>query len=116
MIAASKIAEGLKHHCSPSAAMIETPSIAEILQNQVIAALKSKNLGSEHFRRPQIADLELYVAALERVAAEAEARSEQWQQEAEAGLKRTESLETKVAALEQAAKEGELETDRWREQ
>jgi chromosome segregation ATPase len=56
--------------------MIETPSIAEILQNQIVAALKSKNVASEPFRRPQIADLELYVAALQRIAAEAEARSE----------------------------------------
>ena len=96
--------------------MIETPSIAEILQNQIVAALKSKNVVSEPFRRPLTPDLELYVAALERIAAEAEARSERWRQEAEAALKRAESSETKVAALEQAAKEGEVQTDKWREQ
>ena len=75
--------------------MTETPSIAEILQSQIVAALKSKNLASEAVRRPQIPDLELYVAALERIAAEAEARSDQWRQEAEAGLERAESLKPK---------------------
>jgi chromosome segregation ATPase len=96
--------------------MIETPDIAEILQNQIVAALKSQNVASEPFRRPQSPDFELYVAALERIAAEAEVRSERWRKEAEAELKRAESLETKVAALEQVAKEGEVQTDRWREQ
>jgi predicted nucleic acid-binding Zn-ribbon protein len=37
-------------------------------------------------------------------------------QEAEAELKRAESLETKVAALEQAVKEGEVRSEQWREQ
>ena len=78
--------------------------LAEILQNQLIAALKSRKVASEPFRRPQIPDLDLYMAALEKVAAETEVRSERWRQEAEAELKRAESLETKVAALEQAVR------------
>jgi hypothetical protein len=73
--------------------MIETPDIAEILQNQIVAALKSQNVASEPFRRPQSPDFELYVAALERIAVEAEVRSERWRKEAEAELKRAESLE-----------------------
>ena len=54
--------------------------------------------------------------ALEKIAAEAKVRSERWRKEAEAELKRAESLETKVAALEQAVKEGEVRSEQWREQ
>jgi hypothetical protein len=39
--------------------MIETPDIAEILQNQIVAALKSQNVASEPFRRPQSASDDL---------------------------------------------------------
>ena len=92
------------------------PDIAEILQNQIFAALKSRKVASEPFQRPQIPDFDLYMDALEKIAAEAEVRSERWRQEAEAELKRAESLETKVAALEQAAKEGEVRSEQWREQ
>ena len=90
------------------------PDIAEILQNQIIAALKSR--ASEPFQRRQILDLDLYIAALEKVAAEAEVRSERWRQEAEAELKRAECLEAKVAALEQAVSEREVRSEHWREQ
>jgi len=93
------------------------PDIAEILQNQIVAALESRKVGSGPGQRPQIPDRELYVAALEKkMATDAEVRSEQWRQEAEAQLKRAESLETKVAALEQTANEGEIRSERWREQ
>ena len=92
------------------------PDIAEILQDQIIADIKSRKAASEPFQRPQIADFDMYIAALEKIAAEAEVQSERWRQEAEAELKRAESLEIKVAVLEQAAKEGEVQTDRWREQ
>jgi chromosome segregation ATPase len=116
--------EGSDRHRSPSAAIIETeedgaltrPDIAEILQNQIIAALKSRKVASEPFQRPPIPDFDLYMAALEKIAAEAEVRSERWRQEAEAELKRAESLETKVAALEQAVKQGEVRNEQWREQ
>ena len=119
-----KIAEGSDRHRSSSAAVIETeedgavtcPDIAEILQNQIIAALKSRKAAPDAFQRPQIIDFEIYVAALEKIAAEAEVRSERWRQEAEAKCKRAESLETKVAALEQTIKEGEVRSERWREQ
>jgi chromosome segregation ATPase len=112
------------HNRAPPSAAIETeedgaltcPDIAEILQNQIFAALKSRKVASEPFQRPQIPDFDLYMDALEKIAAEAEVRSERWRQEAEAELKRAESLETKVAALEQAVKEGEVRSEQWREQ
>ena len=91
------------------------PDIAEILQDQIVAAIKSRKVASEPFRRPQIPDHELYVAALEKIATEAEVRSERWRQEAEAELRRAVSLQTKVAALEQAANESEIRSERWRE-
>lgn len=119
-----QIGEGCNRQRSPSAAIIETeedgaltrPDIAEILQNQIVAALKSRKVASEPFQRPQIPNLEVYVAALEKITAEAEIRSERWRQEADVELKRAQSLEAKVAALEQAAKEGEVRSERWREQ
>ena len=85
-------------HRSPSVAIIEIeedgaltcPDIAEILQNQIIAALKSGKVASEPFQRPQIPDFDLYMAALEKIAAEAAVRSERWREEAEAELKRAE--------------------------
>ena len=112
------------HNRVPPSAAIETeedgaltcPDIAEILQNQIFAALKSRKVASEPFQRPQIPDFDLYMDALEKIAAEAEVRSERWRKEAEAELKRAESLETKVAALEQAVKEGEVRSEQWREQ
>jgi len=52
------------------------PDIAEILQNQIITALKSRKVASEPFQRPQIPDFDLYMDALEKIAAEAEVRSE----------------------------------------
>jgi chromosome segregation ATPase len=90
------------------------PDIAEILQNQIIAALKSRKVASDTFQRPQIPGFDLYMVALEKIAAEAEVR--RWCQEAEAQLKRSVSLETKLAALEQAVKEGEVRSEQWREQ
>ena len=109
---------------APPSAAIETeedgaltcPDIAEVLQNQIFAALKSRKVASEPFQRAQIPDFDLYMDALEKIAAEAEVQSERWRQEAEAELKRAESLETKVAALEQTIKEGEVRSERWREQ
>jgi predicted nucleic acid-binding Zn-ribbon protein len=109
---------------APSSEPIETegdgvltcPDIAEILQNQIIAALKSRKAASEPFQPPQIAHLDLYMDALEKIAAEAEVRSERWRQEAEAELKRAEFLETKVAALEQAVKESDVRSEQWREE
>jgi chromosome segregation ATPase len=92
------------------------PDIAEILQHQIVAALKSRKVASEPYERPPIPDRELYMTALEQIAVEAEVRSERLRQEAEAEIKRAESLETKVAALEQAANEGEVRSERWREQ
>ena len=61
-------------HRSPSVAIIEIeedgaltcPDIAEILQNQIIAALKSGKVASEPFPRPQIPDFDLYMAALKK--------------------------------------------------
>ena len=88
------------------------PDIAEILQNQIIAALKSRKVASEPFQRPQVPDFDLYMDALEKIATEAEVR----RQEAETQLKRSVSLETKLAALEQAVKEGEVRSEQWREQ
>jgi hypothetical protein len=92
------------------------PDIAEILQNQIIVALKSRKVASETFQRPQIPGFDLYMVALEKIAAEAEVRSDWSCQEAEAQLKRSVSLETKLAALEQAVKEGEVRSEQWREQ
>jgi chromosome segregation ATPase len=91
------------------------PDIAEILQNQIIAALKSRKVASDTFQRPQIPGFDLYMVALEKIAVEAEVH-ERWRQKAEAELKRAESLETKVAALEQAVREGEVRSEQWREQ
>jgi chromosome segregation ATPase len=106
-----------QNRAPPSAAIateedgaLTCPDIAEILQNQIFAALKSRKVASE------LPDFDLYMDALEKIAAEAEVRSERWRKEAEAELKRAESLETKVAALEQAVKEGEVRSEQWREQ
>ena len=73
-------------------------------------------MASEPFQRPQVPDFDLYLDALEKIAAEAEVRSDWWRQEAETQLKRSVSLETKLAALEQAVKEGEVRSEQWREQ
>jgi hypothetical protein len=56
------------------------------------------------------------MAALEKVAAEAEIRSERCRQQAEAVVKRAESSEAKVVSLEQAIIEGKVRTEQWREQ
>jgi hypothetical protein len=90
------------------------PDIAEILQNQIIVALKSRKVASEPFQRPQIADFDLYMAALEKIAAEAEVRSERWRQEAEAELKRAELLQTNIAALKEDLTEAKTIAERWR--
>jgi chromosome segregation ATPase len=106
-----------QNRAPPSAAIaieedgaLTCPDIAEILQNQIFAALKSRKVASE------LPDFDLYMDALEKIAAEAEVRSERWRKEAEAELKRAESLETKVVALEQAVKESEVRGEQWREQ
>jgi len=95
---------------------VTCPDIAEILQNQIIAAIKSRKVASEPFQRPQVPDLDVYMAALEKVAAEAEIRSERCRQQAEAVVKRAESSEAKVVSLEQAIIEGKVRTEQWREQ
>jgi hypothetical protein len=92
------------------------PDIAEIVQNQIIAAVKSRKVASEPFQRPQVPDLDLYMAALEKVAAEAEVRSERWRQQAEAAVKRAEISEAKVASQEQAISEGKVQSEQWHEQ
>jgi hypothetical protein len=105
-----------QNRAPPSAAIateedgaLTCPDIAEILQGQIFAALKSRKVASE------LPDFDLYMDALEKIAAEAEVRSERWRKEAEAELKRAESLETKVAALEQVVKESEVRSEQWRE-
>jgi hypothetical protein len=95
---------------------VTCPDIAEILQNQIIAAIKSRRVASEPFQRPQVPDLDVYMAALEKVAAEAEVRSERCRQQAEAVVKRAEISEAKVASLEQAIIEGRVRSEQWREQ
>ena len=90
------------------------PDIAEILQNQIIAALKSRKVASETFQRPQIPGFDLYMVALEKIAAEAEVRSDWWRQEAEAELKRAELLQTNIAALKEDLTEAKTIAERWR--
>jgi chromosome segregation ATPase len=90
--------------------------LAQILQNRIIAGLRAERVTSDSLKQPRKADLEVYVATLEKAVAEAEVRSEQWRQEAEAAVKRVESLEANIAALKEAVSEAEAIAEQRRQE
>jgi hypothetical protein len=91
------------------------PDFALILQNRIIAGLRAGRVISDSLKQPQRADLEVYVATLEKAVAEAEVQSEQWRQVAEAAGKRVESLEANITALEEAVTEAEAVAEQRRQ-
>jgi hypothetical protein len=90
--------------------------LAQILQNRIIVGLRAGRVVSDSLNQPQRPDLEVYVAALEKAVAEAEARSERWRQEADAAVKRVASLEANVAALQEAITEAEAIAEQRRQE
>ena len=89
---------------------------AQILQNRIIAGLKSGEGGLGSLKQPQRPDLEVYVAALEKAVSEAEVRSERWRQETDAAVKRVAARQHWLPGTQEAITEAEAIAEQRRQE